>query len=329
MRNFAITILTIFLFAMMPHSGLAKDALGIITGEPDGASHRLGKDMKRIAEQEGGEVELFASEGGVDNVYAVYRSPGTQMGIVQSDLLSFVLLAQENPVLARIAKKIKVVLPLHTEAVHLVARGDIASFGDLTGKRVAVGRAGSREYVTARLLFRVSGVVPEEMVAASGAAALSRLKEGELDAMLCISAGPDRLLSGGVDKSHGLRLVAITERSFNGLYQTVEIPASAYGWSGEPVRTVGIRGVLVSFDFRSANCEAVGRFARLVRDRLGWLKRNGQPEWQTVDLEYRLEGWEQYDCVRQHLDAPAAGRRVWRPGDLNPVLGAIKSALSG
>ena len=41
---------------------------------------------------------------------------------------------------------------------------------------------------------------------------------------------------------------------------------------------------------------------------MDWLVTNGHPKWKSVDMEYPLRGWEQYDCVRKYL-----GKSVGRP----------------
>ena len=45
-------------------------------------------------------------------MFAVYQRPATQLGIVQSDVLAFVARVETDPVLKRIATKIKMVFPL-------------------------------------------------------------------------------------------------------------------------------------------------------------------------------------------------------------------------
>ena len=68
------------------------------------------------------DLSVYNSKGSIENVYAVYQKPGTQMGIVQSDVLAFVARVQSDPVLKRIAKKTKMVFPLYNEEIHLLGR---------------------------------------------------------------------------------------------------------------------------------------------------------------------------------------------------------------
>jgi len=103
----------------------------------------------------------------------------------------------------------------------------------------------------------------------------------------------------------------------------MEIPASTYSWQKSGVSTVGVKAVLVSFDFRTEQCEHIGRFARILMDNMDWLKQNGHPKWNHVDLEYPLKGWEQYDCVRKQTQK----QKRTEPAPINPLWDAMKQML--
>ena len=59
---------------------------------------------------------------------------------------------------------------------------------------------------------------------------------------------------------------------------------------------------------------------------MDWLRENGHPKWKSVDLDFPLKGWEQYDCVKKYLvKKPQA---TPKPSvDVNPILKAIKDIL--
>ncbi|MFZ0724778.1 MAG: TRAP transporter substrate-binding protein, partial [Desulfobacterales bacterium] len=67
---------------------------------------------------------------------------------------------------------------------------------------------------------------------------------------------------------------------------------------------------------------------KYIYDNLDWLIQNGHPKWKTVDLNYPLKGWEQYDCVKKALAGTRQPAARSEPGELNPVLDAIKDMLS-
>jgi TRAP transporter TAXI family solute receptor len=304
---------------------LAGD-LGIITGSERGTYYQFGLNLQSLARQHRLAIDVFPSKGSVENVQAVYERPGVQLGIVQSDVLAFVARVQSDPVVRRIARKTKMVFPLYNEEVHLLARREISRFDDLAERRVAVGREGSGTYLTVRLLFDVSEVRPRELVPIDTDEALAELKAGRIDAMFFVAGYPVKLLAEGLTEGDGLVLVPITNKSITEFYPRAEIPASTYPWHPQAVDTVAVKSVLVSYDFRRRDCETVGRFAKTVRDNLGWLQKHGHPKWKAVDLQYPLRGWEQYDCVRKYLGGPVAATPAARAGT-NPVMEAIKQIL--
>jgi TRAP transporter TAXI family solute receptor len=302
--------------------------LGLITGSDKGTYYQFGLDLQRLVRGKGINLSVHPSRGSVENVYAVYQRPAVQMGIVQSDVLGFVSRLQSDPVLTRIAKKTRMVFPLYNEEVHILGRGDIAELDDLTGRRVAIGREGSGTYLTARLLFKLADVTPAEAVLIDTTEALAALKAGRIDAMFYVAGYPVKLFREDVTAKDGLKLVPIVHKSVTEFYPPSTIPPKTYDWQTEPVNTVAVKAVLVSFDFRKRDCDTVGQFAQTVAENMDWLTKNGHPKWKAVDLNYQLKGWEQYDCVRRVLGKAApAQAAASRANSQNPVFDAIKEVL--
>jgi uncharacterized protein len=311
--------------------GVAHAAdLGLITGSDKGTYYQFGLDLQRLVKPQGINLTVLPSRGSVENIFAVYQRPAVQMGIVQSDVLGFVSRLQSDPVLTRIAKKTRMVFPLYNEEVHILGKRDIAEFDDLNGRRVAIGREGSGTYLTARLLFKLADVTPAETALIDTGEALAALKAGKIDAMFYVAGYPVKLFREDVVASDGFKLIPITHKSITEFYPPSTVPAKTYAWQPEEVNTVAVKAVLVSFDFRKRDCDAIGRFAQVLAGGMDWLGKNGHPKWKAVDLNYQLKGWEQYDCVRRAIGkaptAPAAGSRASGAG-ANPVFDAIKEVL--
>lgn len=300
--------------------------MGIVTGSEKGTYYQFGLNLQRLMKSNGINLTVSPSKGSVENVFAVYQRPATQLGIVQSDVLAFVARVETDPVLQRIAKKIKMVFPLYNEEIHILGR-NVASFDDLADKRVAIGREGSGTYLTARLMFKVAEVEPKQMLLIDTDQALAELKAGRIDAMFYVAGAPVKLFTEGVAEADGLALVPVTNKSITEFYPNVELPARSYPWQAQAVPTVAVKSVLVSFDFRRLDCENVGRFAQILATNMGWLSDNGHPKWKAVKLDYPLKGWEQYDCVRKYLARTAPAPAVAKSSELNPVLDTIKNIL--
>ena len=321
--------LALTLVPLLPGTGRAANELGVITGGERGTYYQFGLNLQRLGKEKGFDLSVYNSKGSIENVYAVYQKPNTQLGIVQSDVLAFVARVQSDPVLKRIAKKTKMVFPLYNEEIHILGRKEITDFDDLADRRVAIGREGSGTYLTARLLFKVSEVQPKEMVLIDTDEALAALKAGQIDAMFYVAGYPVKLLSEGVTAADNFALVPITNKSITEFYPRAEIPGGTYPWQPQALSTVAVKAVLISFDFRRRDCDIVGQFAQTVSSNLPWLVKNGHPKWKSVDLDAPLKGWEQYDCVAKYLrkpGQPAAAASKSAGG--NPVMDAIKELLS-
>ena len=133
--------------------------------------------------------------------------------------------------------------------------------------------------------------------------------------------GCETTLSAG----DGLALIPITNKSIVEFYPQTTIPANTYSFQQETVNTVAVKAVLVSFNFRRANCEFVGEFSKDIYENLDWLIQNGHSKWTSVDLDYPLKGWEQYDCVKVRL--PKKQDIKISPAEVNPILEAVKDIL--
>lgn len=326
MKKAWVTLCSVFLLALFfPSQSFAVD-LAVMTGGKKGTYYQFGLNLKELVKSRGIRLGVNNSTGSIENLYAVYKRPRTQMGIVQSDVLAFVSRVQTDPVLKRIAKKTKMIFPLYNEEIHLVGRRGLLNFDDLEGKRVAVGKEGSGTYLTARLIFEVSDVRPGEMVAIGTNDALAQLKAGTIDAMFYVAGYPVKLFKEDISDEDGLVLIPILNKSIVEFYPKAEIPANTYQWQPETVKTAAVKAVLVSFDFRRANCDFVGQFAQILYDNLVWLRANGHSKWKSVDLNFPLKGWDQYDCVKKYL-----AKRTQAPpkpsAEINPILEAVKGIL--
>jgi TRAP transporter TAXI family solute receptor len=328
-RRLVLLALLFTLVAFGPLAAVAAD-IGIITGSEKGTYYQFGLNLQALGRTNGFNVAVHPSKGSVENIFAVYQRAGVPLGIVQSDVLAFVARVQTDQTLKRIAKKIKLVYPLYNEEIHLLARrGVVTTFDDLADKRVAIGREGSGTYLTTRLLFRLSEVTPREMLLIDTDEALAALKAGTIDAMFFVAGVPVRLLTEGVARTDELGLVPITNKDISEFYPRATIAGGVYGWQPEPVETVAVKAVLVSFDFRKLDCDNVGKFAQLVQNNMEWLTRNGHPKWKSVNLDATLKGWDQYDCVRKYVATQPvrAGTPARGSGELNPVMDAIREML--
>lgn len=293
---------------LAPAPSAAAEPFGITTGEPRGTYFAFGQDIGELAETEGIALRTLPSQGSLENIHRVFQAPEAQLGIVQHDVLVWVRTHEGSEIAQRMAERIKLVFPLYDEEVHVIARGDaeIDRFADLDGKIVAVGPAGSGTSVTAGVLFQLTGVAPAERIELPAAEALLELKRGALDAVIYVAGAPVKLLVDDVQPGDDLRLVPIEHPAVREIYgPPVALDASHYPWAKDGVRTVGVKAVLVTYDYQinREKCAYVGEIAQLVRREIGTLRRSGHPKWQDVDLDAEVVGWDTAPCTQ----AGAAG----------------------
>jgi len=322
MKKKLFSIILVFALMITTTVVSAQD-MGIVTGSTKGTYYQFGLNLAELVKPRGIKLRVDDSAGSIQNVYAVFKAPRTQLGIVQSDVLAFVAKIGTDPALQKIAEKTKLVFPLYNEEVHLLARSDVKDFDDLANRAVAIGDEGSGIYLTARLLFEISGVEPRDMVPVGPVEALKLLKEGKIDAMFYVAGLPVKLFTEDVYAADGLALIPITNKSILEFYPAVQIPAKTYDWQDKAVDTAAVKAVLISYDFRGGNCENVGKLSKILYDNLEWLRENGHAKWKAVDLSAQLKGWEQYDCVTKALQ-PAKRRTTDKSRTVNPVLDAVK-----
>lgn len=314
-----------------PAATIAKDSprrLGIITGNEKSTAYRIGMDLRALAKRDNVHLSVFDSNGSVENVYAVYQRPGNHLGLVQSDVLAFVAKVEVNPRLKLIANKIKWVFPLYDQEIHILGKQSLNGFGDLRGKRVAVGHVESGAYLTSRLLFEIAGVVPGQVMAIGNGPALAALKAGSIDAMVIVDGIPVQRLAVDISPADGLHLISIAHEGIRSFYPASRIPAGTYAWQKADVDTVSVKAVLVAYDFRNHYCTTIGNLAWLMSQGMDWLQFNGHPKWKSVDLNESVEGWDVYNCVKAF--DPAARVRHSDPSPSrkpNPVADAIEAVF--
>lgn len=286
----------------------------IMTGKTTGTYIRFGQDIARVASHFGLALAVEPSAGSLENVEAVLKRRDTPLAIVQSDVLDFIATFADDKDLKRAATGMRMVFPLYTEEVHLLARPGIASLADLEGKRVAVGAPDSGTLLTATLMLASAGVTPEEEVQIDTGDALAAMREGQVDAMFYVAGRPAKLFASDVTAADGFHLAPITDPAVQRLYQPATIPAGSYPWQKEDVQTVAVRAVLMTYDFsrrtayHRAACATVGKVARMIASNLGWLRGpgRGHPKWQEVDLDAGLVSWERSACAEAGLSGPEA-----------------------
>ena len=296
----ALLVLTIVALAGATHAQppprpAPRTELIMLTGYESAMYFRMGRDLRRLLNEKGGDLGIdlavVPSQGSLQNVVDVFRHPSIQLGITQDDILSYLeIYAQNDPDVRRILGGLQIVSPLYDEDVYLFAKPDIKEIGDLSGKRISIGAAGSGTTVTALVLLHLAGVEPRELVSLNVEDAITAFRRGRIDAGFYVIGTPSEILAELVPASSRNHLVPIRLKPREEQvplarhYRPSTIPAHTYPWLDYAVETVKVRSVMVTAGVPpgSPECEAIGQLARLAADNIDWLRRYGNVKWKEV-----------------------------------------------
>lgn len=289
--------------------------MGMMTGLETGTYYAIGQDIAAIAADTGAPVMVRPSKGSIDNLQKMTDSKeNAALGIVQADVLAF-LQRSDKPKSRDITKRLRMVMPLFREEIHILARRDITSIDDLNGKRVVVGSSGSGSMMTSLNLFSMLNITPSNMYQVEAPEAVVAVLAGRADAMIFVGGKPvpmfknlEQLRTSGnmemKDLLTQVHFLALPEDQTAKLYEPALITPEDYDFVTEMVPTLAVRSVLVTYDFTlkdtpyyKQRCRQLATLGKTLHDKLPWLKETGHAKWQEVELDRDLAFWKRDECA--------------------------------
>lgn len=264
--------------------------INIVAGNEVGEYYSVAKDIEKLGREKGVDIDVIPSRGSLQNIHDVFYYESIPLGIIQGDILAFLNIFANNDEEARMkAEALRIVLPLHKENVHVIARQDIKSVQELAGKKVSIGDEGSGTSVTAAVLLNQWGIEPQELFTYNVKKAIDALRKGKIDAMFYVVGDPAKVLQEQIipeDNFHFLPVsltINAEDDFYNRLYSKATLPANTYSWQKEPVETLAVQSFLMTVEEDS--CEKVTPVANLIKDNLSWFQKNGDAVWKGIDLK--------------------------------------------
>ena len=302
------SVLAIMLFIIVSAGGAQAQEFekNIMTGGAKGTYIQIGRDIAALANSCGQTLNVNESAGSLENLVAVKKRKNTQFGIVQSDVLEYVqTYARNDPELKRSLFGVRIMYPLYNEEVQVLTDRSINSLSDLSGLKVAIGKADSGTFLTATLVLDILRIKDAERLAIGAAEALPMLLSGEIDAVFYVAGAPTKLFSEADIDGTRFHLLNIKDPALLATYTPSKIAGETYAFQSEPVNTVAVKAVLMTYDFEADknsyhknSCRAVSDFSSMILTNLEGLKQNGHPKWRDVDLAQLPPGWKVGACVK-------------------------------
>lgn len=289
-----------------------SSTMGMVTGAKNATYLRFGEDIKKIAALKGIDITVKETEGSIDNISRMDSKENAAFGIVQSDVLLYLKEAEET---SHIANKLRLIFPFYEEEVHILARKNINSLSDLSGKLVSVGPEKGGTWLTAINIFRLANIEPIERSGLLPQEALDYLLKGELDAMIFVGGKPlDIFQMKNVDAAQlkELHFIPLEDEKILKEYHKASLTNIDYTWMiDKTIPTISVTAMLVSFDFSNRRdsyaklrCSQLAGVVDAIKESLPQLRKEDSgfhTKWRQVDLERHVLNWKKDACVTSNL----------------------------
>jgi len=272
---------------------------GLLVIVSEGTDYTTDLGLSVAGEQNRLRLLPIAGAGALENAKDVMFARGIDFGIVQTDVLDQI---KRNPPFPGVEKYLQYVTRLYAQDLHVLARPDVQSMGDLKGKKVNFGLLDSGTYTTATSVFNALGVEPD-VTTSPHPLALDKLRRGEISALVYVATKPSRLFQD-IRPDENLHFLPITG-NFPPDYTATTITSDDYPElvsKDGPINTVAMGTVLVVYNW-PANSERhrrVDRFVQAFFTHLNDIKAR-RPKWHDFDITASVAGWSRFLAAEQWL----------------------------
>lgn len=279
--------------------------VGIISGGIGGTYIRIATDLASVLD-DGDDIRILPimGKGSVQNITDILYLKGIDIGIVQSDVLSFM---QRQAIHYNLDSRIHYITKLYNEEFHLVSSSKIASVKDLAGQKVNFGVEGSGTDMTAQTVFSALGI-EVEAVHFDQALALEKIKQGEIAATVYVAGKPAKAVSE-LKGDIGLKLMRVP---YEGKLQETYLPAKFTAEDypdlvkqGAGVDTIAVGAVMAVFNWDpgSTRYKRVVKFIDTFFSKFHeFQKPPRHPKWREVNLAATLPGWTRFPYASKWLE---------------------------
>lgn len=303
----------------------------IVTGSIEDTAFRIGADMSAVLD-DGDDLRILPimGKGSLQNVTDILYLKGVDVGIIQSDVLTYV---RDRKIHKGLDRRLNYITKLYNEEFHLLARKQVGSLEELAGKRVNIGEPGSGATVTASIVFQTIGIQIKP-TNYDQALALEMLKSGKIDAMVSVAAKPTDLLST-VKAEDGVHLLSIPRTpALLQTYLPSRLKPEDYPKliaSGSEVETLSVGAVLAVFAWKedTKRYRNVERFVNALFDNIAeFQKKPRHRKWTEVSLQASVPGWTRFPASEAWLQKRLAVARSGGGSQEDQLQAAFRAFLA-
>ncbi len=335
MRWFAFVLATGLATSLMPGATLAQDpkrtpltrppaqqalserlnqnTVTVISGNPNGTYLFFAYDMSAVLD-DGDNLRVLpvVGKGAFQNVKDILHLRGVDLGITQSDIMSFLKKTPEFG--SNIDDRMHYIAKLYNEEMHILAGPGINSIKDLDGKKVNYSDAGSGTQFSTRLIFEALGVKPQE-VNMGQADGFLKVKSGEIAATVLIGGKPTAAYAKlQAEPNMKLLPVPYTEALETGYFPAKLTHEDYPGMipEGQVVDTIAVGAILACYAWPS-NTDRYRRVAKFTETFLSKFEEFRKPprhvKWRETNISTPVKGWKRFQAAQEWIDGETSRSR--------------------
>jgi TRAP transporter TAXI family solute receptor len=309
---------------------LNQNTVTVISGNPNGTYLFFAYDMSAVLD-DGDNLRVLpvVGKGAFQNVKDILHLKGVDLGITQSDIMSFLKKTPEFG--SNIDDRMHYIAKLYNEEMHILAGPGINSIKDLDGKKVNYSDAGSGTQFSTRLIFQALGVKPQE-VNMGQADGFLKVKSGEIAATVLIGGKPTAAFAKlQAEPNMKLLPVPYTEALETG-YFPAKLTHEDYPGvipEGQVVDTIAVGAILACYAWPS-NTDRYRRVAKFTETFLSKFEEFRKPprhaKWRETNISTPVKGWKRFQAAQEWIDGETSRAKQTSSVRIDPDLARKQAA---
>jgi TRAP-type uncharacterized transport system substrate-binding protein len=276
----------------------------IITAPAGGAKSVFASDMARVLdEQDKLRILPVLGKGPVQNVIDILYLRTIDMGLVAADVPEFFKIQYG----ANIGDRLRYIMKLYNDEIHIIAPTEIKTVFDLEGKRIMAPK--DVGLYSARAIFSRLKINVSYDYTTDDTGALQEVIDGNADACIVGTAKVMPIARNVKNENRRLHLVSIPyDKRLQDLYLPAEFTSDEYPNlipPGETVETLATSILLAVFNWpeKTDRYLKVAKFVDALFSRIGEFPRPPRhPKWKEASIAAVVPGWQRFKAAQDWLD---------------------------
>ena len=273
---FKFTVVSLFLSISL----LGNSSFGAIsTGQKTGTYFKIGNDISTVFKKYKATLKVIPSKGSIENLDALTgknEKSGAKWAIIQNDALNYYKFLHFKKTKEEITNKIKTVLPLYNEHIHIFAKkGKKINFKKGAVLKVGISSETSGSYITAKILENAYKVNFQYNYV-NLKTAFEYLQEDKLDIVIDLISYPYKSFKDLKD----VTLVNLPKNKLmNKNYIRAKFSKVRYPWLEKDIHSYKVPSVLVTNRVDKKYDQTVGIFLKIILNNYKALIKYAHPKW--------------------------------------------------